>query len=220
MKKNYLSNFKFSIFEKSLFCGFILSVLFSFVGFSGQCDSIKSRILRLHIIANSDLKEDQELKLKVRDRILKDCGEYFDKDTNNIDIARKLIRENIDGINSIARDEILKNGFEYKVNTYLTNTYFGIRNYDKITLPAGKYDALRIVIGEGKGQNWWCVMFPPLCLPAAEKTQEEQVDEVLTPRQVDIVEGGEKYKIRFKIIEIFETFRDWLFSVLFGKESF
>ena len=191
--------------SKALISGFILSVLFSFLNFACRCESISDKVLRLHIMANSNSCKDQDLKLKVRDRILKDFGEEF-SETEDLVSAEKITKENLDLVKNLAQDEIFKNGYNYPVEAHLVRMKFDTRSYENITLPAGYYDALRITIGEGKGKNWWCVMFPPMCLPAAEEAQE--LDDVLNPSQMEIVEGG--YEIKFKSVEIYEQLKQWI----------
>ena len=196
-----------NIWGKSLICGFIISVLCSLVNFSGKCEDISDKILRLHIIANSDSFEDQNLKLKVRDRILKDFGVEI-ANVHNMNDAEILARENLEKIKLSAQDEISRNGFDYKVNVELINMHFNTRVYTDVTLPAGNYDALRVTIGEAKGKNWWCVMFPPMCIPAAEEKRE--ISEVLNESESKIVTNSGDYKIEFKIVEVFSQARDFL----------
>lgn len=196
-----------NIWSKSLICGFIISILCSFVNFSGKCEGISDKVLRLHIIANSDSFEDQSLKLKVRDRILKDFGVEASK-VNNMDDAEILVQENLERIKFSAQDEILRNGFNYDVNVELINMHFNTRVYTDVTLPAGNYDALRVTIGEAKGKNWWCVMFPPMCLPAAERKRE--ISEVLDESESKIVTNFGDYQIEFKIVEIFSQVKDFV----------
>ncbi|MBQ2671766.1 MAG: stage II sporulation protein R [Clostridia bacterium] len=198
---------------KALICGFIFSVLFSFTGFFNRCDCISSKIFRLHIIANSNSKEDQDLKLKVRDRVLKDFGEYFGG-LDDLTVAKKLTRENIEKIKKSAKDEIILNGYDYDVDVCVTSMYFNNRKYGDFTIPAGKYDALRITIGQAKGKNWWCVMFPPMCLPAA--SAKDELEEVLNPYEMDLVEGERKYKIKFKAVELAVELKE-LFDGVFEK---
>ena len=201
---------------KALICGFIFSVLFSFTGFFNKCDCISSKIFRLHIIANSNSKEDQDLKLKVRDRILKDFGEYFNN-LNDLTAAKELTRENIEKIKKSAKDEIILNGYDYDVDACVMSMYFNNRKYGDFTIPAGKYDALRITIGKAEGKNWWCVMFPPMCLPAA--SAKDELEEVLDPTEMDLVEGEGKYKIKFKIVELVVASKEYFddtFKMFFG----
>ncbi len=184
---------------KALFLGFLFSVTCSILGLSSDCESISEKILRLHIIANSDSKEDQELKLKIRDKILSEYGEQLSI-KNNIEEAQREIVRNIDKIKLTAQNEVCKNGFDYKINTEVINMYFGPRQYSNITLPSGFYDALRITIGEGKGKNWWCVMFPPICLAATEEKSDLQ--DILTPSEMDLVTNNQEYSFKLKMVDI------------------
>lgn len=198
------------IIEKSLLMGIILSMVFSMMSFSGYCQNIENKVLRLHILANSDSAEDQDLKLKVRDRILEYSGDIFSNAKTRID-AENITESKLNEINKIALDEIHNNGYNYDVKVELTNMYFNTRHYNEVTLPAGNYDALRILIGNGEGRNWWCVMFPAMCLPAAEDKKE--LCEILTDPEMDIVEGDQKYEIEFKCIEAFGYIRDYLETI-------
>ena len=203
-----------NIFRKSLVCGFVISVLCSFINFSGKCDSISSKIFRLHIIANSDSFEDQSLKLRVRDRILKDFGFEMSK-SENLYEAEILAEENLENIKISAEDELLKSGCKYPVNVEVVNMHFNTRIYENITLPAGNYDALRITIGNAKGKNWWCVMFPPMCLPVAQTEEEmsgneNEISEVLDNSEFQIITNFGNYQIEFKLIELFSELNDFL----------
>lgn len=191
--------------EKSIILAMILTVLFSFCGFAEQCENISDRVLRLHVLANSDSKEDQDLKLKVRDRILEESKDLLSGVTGKEE-AKEKVEQALPAIQKIAEDEIQKQGYNYSVQVELTNMYFTTREYDTITLPAGEYDALRISIGKAEGHNWWCVIFPQMCLPAAEEKQE--LSDVLNAKQMEIVEG--KYELKFKTLEIYEQVREWL----------
>ncbi len=197
---------KFSTKEKAVICGFLFAILLSMTGFGSKCDSISSKIFRLHIIANSDSAGDQELKLKVRDKILKEYSTCFDSVQNLID-AKRITGGNLEDIVKTAKAEIVNNGYDYNVDAEVKNMYFNTRQYSEVTLPAGNYEALRVTIGEGAGKNWWCVMFPPMCLPAAQERQE--MEDILTLDELEVVECDAKYEIRFKIIEIFIEIQQW-----------
>lgn len=119
-------------------------------------------VIRFHVLANSDSKADQELKLKVRDRVICELEPLFDKN-GDIPAAREVIINNIEKIKNVATDEIKKQGFDYSVNVSLGNSKFPTKEYGDIVLPAGNYEALKIEIGRAEGKNWWCVLFPPLC---------------------------------------------------------
>lgn len=193
--------------EKAVILGFIFTVLISITGFKANCANIEKKVLRLHVLANSDAHEAQELKLKVRDRIISYSGDIFADVSDKIE-AERLTKKNLFEIKRIAQDEVYKNGYDYPVNVELTNTHFNTRVYNDVTLPAGNYDALRVIIGDGKGKNWWCVMFPPMCLPAAEEKCE--LSEVLDDSELEIVSDGEKYELKFKIVELFEELKDFV----------
>ena len=195
---------KITKIELSVFIALLISVTLGTVSFSAKCDSIRDKMLRMHVIANSDENFDQELKLKVRDAVLEKGKEIFDGSVTKIDAVEK-ITPNIDALTEAAKQVIRENGYDYDVKINVGEEYFNTRIYDDcVTLPAGYYTAVTVKIGEGKGHNWWCVMFPPMCLPAA--VAETELSDVLEKDEVEIVEGGEKYKLKFKIVEIYENF--------------
>ncbi len=170
--------------------------------FSKQCDNIRDKMLRMHVIANSDSKEDQELKLKVRDAVLEEGKELFDGSVTSKE-AEKILTPHIKELEEVSLETIKNEGFDYKVKITVGEEYFKTRTYDNsVTLPAGYYTAVKVVIGEGQGQNWWCVMFPPMCLPAANA--ECELSDVLNTDETDIVTNSEKYKFKFKIVEFLE----------------
>lgn len=194
-------------FKKSFCLALILTVLLSFTGFTAGCEDIPKHVLRLHVLANSDSQADQALKLKVRDRILTESAGMLDG-VESRDGAEKAVAEKVPQLLRAAEDEVKKQGYDYPVRLELTKMYFTTRQYGNVTLPAGNYDALRVTIGTGNGHNWWCVLFPPLCLPAAEDPQE--LKDVLNQSEMQIVEGNGGYEIKFKSVEVYEQFRDWL----------
>lgn len=193
--------------EKSICLALILTILFSFTGLAAGCEDIPNHVLRLHVLANSDSTQDQALKLKVRDRILAESAGMLNG-IKNRDEAEKTVSEKIPQIQKAAENEIQKQGYRYPVRVEITNMYFNTRQYGNATLPAGKYDALRVTIGSGKGHNWWCVLFPALCLPAAEAPS--QLEDVLNKNEMQIVKGESGYVVKFKSVELYEEFRDWL----------
>lgn len=175
-----------------------------------------SKIIRFHVIANSDSKSDQALKLRVRDKILGYIAPKL-KNSKNIEESRKILRENNGEMLKIASSEIRKEGYDYKVNSTLSKVNFPIKTYGNITLPQGKYEAYRIIIGSGQGQNWWCVMFPPLCFVDITKGQvsyektENEMKKVLTPEEYKMVDNASlglnkrNIKFKFKILEILKS---------------
>ena len=192
---------------KALIFGFTVSVLCSFLNFSGKCESISGKILRLHIVANSNSYEDQSLKLKVRDEIINKFGQDL-KLSGNIAEAEEDVKSKIEDIKSLAIETVHKNGYDYNVDAKITKMFFNARQYNDVTLPAGFYKAVRITIGEAKGKNWWCVMFPPMCLPAAKESEE--LSEVLSDSELQIVENEPKYLIKFKVYELFLKLKNFI----------
>lgn len=188
--------------EISLLIALIICGVLNINAFSQQCDSIREKMLRMHVIANSNTQEDQELKLKVRDAVLTAGKEVFDGSITSTE-AKSKIEPHIEYLENVALKTIKSEGFDYNVQITVENEYFNTRTYDnQITLPAGNYNAIKVIIGEGKGQNWWCVMFPPMCLPTS--VAECEISDVLTEDETEIVTETEKYKFRFKVLEIIE----------------
>lgn len=203
--KRILKGFDRAAFIKSVACALVLLCTLSICGFDAKCNVIRNNVLRLHILANSDSNEDQALKLKVRDAVLLVSEEVF-KGCRSEQEAVSAAKENINLFLKAAQDEIKNNGYAYSVLVEVKDTWFETRDYDSFSLPAGTYEALRIVIGNGEGKNWWCVMFPSLCLPTTS-VESEDFKETLGDDEGDIVAQPQKYKARFKIVEIFERAR-------------
>lgn len=194
---------KFKLFEISLFAGLLIAIIFSITGFASTCEEIRGDVLRLHVIANSDSDEDQQLKLKVRDAVLKAGKNIFNGSVTKENAEEKIENEK-EILIKAAKKVIKENGVDYDVEITVTDEYFNTRTYENVTLPAGKYKAVRVLIGESAGKNWWCVMFPPLCIPAAETN----IDLYFSDKEVKLVETNPKYEVRFKIIEIYESIKN------------
>ena len=170
--------------------------------FVNSCEELSEDVLRVHILANSDSAADQSLKLGVRDRVLRECSDYF-SGCNDKAEALNITRTHLSEIEQIASSEIKRRGFDYPVTAQVGEMYFNTRYYDDFTMPAGQYDALRLTIGNGEGQNWWCVMYPSLCVGAASETEmEDRLDD----GEYEVV-TADKYDFRFKLVEYWEGFR-------------
>lgn len=167
-------------------------------------------VIRLHIRANSNSKEDQELKLKVRDAILKEAKNVFG-DITDIQKAREYAKESTRIINEIAKNEIVKNGYNYNVRTSFGKADFPTKTYGDMTLPAGTYEAMTVEIGSGEGNNWWCVMFPPLCF--VEETVavvDDKTEKILIQnmgKDTYSMLKDNKIQIKFKIYEAFKQMK-------------
>lgn len=178
-------------------------LLSGFRGFAADCESVQSEVLRLHIPANSDSEYDQSIKLKLRDMVLDEYGAQLACESDiqqAIAQTEALLPEIEESCNAFLSAE----GAPYGAKAELCNMHFNTRVYDNVTLPAGEYTALRITLGSGEGQNWWCVMFPPLCIPvASEEKQTELLPDVLVSDK-----RAETVEVRFALFEFFE----WLVS--------
>lgn len=166
--------------------------------------------IRLHILANSDTKEDQALKLEVRDRLLIEYGQILSK-SGSFNLASKTVERLLPEIRSRAEEWIKELGYSYSVKASLSTEWYDTRDYGDFSLPKGYYTSLRIIIGEGEGQNWWCVMYPPLCIDIA--TESAPADDGLidySKEEIKLISSG-KYNIKFKILEEL--------SALFAKNS-
>lgn len=174
--------------------------------FAYNCSRVRSDVLRMHVIANSDCSADQQLKLMVRDAVLERGAQLFDG-TVTADEARRKIEPHKAELEAAAREVIERAGYDYPVSVNVVNEYFATRCYGSLTMPAGRYTAVKVVIGEGAGHNWWCVMFPPLCLPAAQD-REGNLDAFFDDGELKVVESSGRYEPRFKIVEIIEKLKE------------
>ncbi len=182
----------------------ICSALLFLLPLSGE-EAVYSQTLRLHILANSNSEEDQSLKLEVRDRVLSEVSELT-ADCLNANQARQAVALSSGYLEDVAREVIKNAGYDYTAKLIIGDEYYPKRSYNDITLPAGTYCSVRIAIGEAQGQNWWCILFPPLCTEAAEKQEEELVEAGFTPNQIKILTESEspRYVLKFRFLELLE----------------
>lgn len=205
-----------------LFLALIISIIYMLSFHSNSQEAyvdIKDEIIRLHVKANSDREEDQALKLKVRDKIL---GEVIPllENSKSIEETRTIVKENLDNIKSIAEKVIKEEGKDYPVEVYFGMENFPTRKYGEIVLPAGEYEALLVTIGEGKGKNWWCVMFPPLCFVEMDHgvaaNTEEDLGIVAANADGDIniysVSNHPPLILKSKIVELLERTKVYIAS--------
>lgn len=183
-------------------CILAFAMVVSFLPVNGE-EEIYDNMIRLHVIANSDSEEDQELKLKVRDAVL---GELSDKlEGDNKAGALRRIEDMLPQIENAAKSVIDGEGEVYEVKAELGEEIYPVRYYENYVLPEGKYTSLRVVIGEGEGKNWWCVLFPPMCTAVGVKENEENfIAAGFTSEQYKLIkkDSSQKYKVRFAILEI------------------
>ncbi len=185
----------------------ILAFLLSYISpFIETSENISEEVFRLHILANSDSAEDQALKLKVRDDILM-TGEKLFASSESLSETIRICKKNIDLFQKTAENSLRENGSDYSVKVYVDKEYFNTREYEEITLPGGIYNALKIEIGKGEGHNWWCVMFPAICLPSVT---DDEINKYLSEDEQKLINSDSEYEIRFKIVEIYEKFKSKL----------
>lgn len=195
--------------EAALLAGMAISVFCAgFCGFAEDYRDVTETVFRLHILANSDSEYDQSLKLKVRDAVLEETA-YLFEDVSSAEEAAEAARAHLDEIGDSARRVLAENGSDYKVNCEVADTEFDRRTYGNISMPAGKYSSLRITIGDAEGKNWWCVMYPPLCLPAAESADRVLEDSgVFSQEEIEMLENPGQYECKFYFLELLKKLRD------------
>ena len=191
--------------DRVLIFGLLLAVILSMAaGFDNECETVRENVLRLHILANSDSEEDQALKLRVRDAILRETAESFARSGSREETGR-LARALLPKIEETARATLEAAGCTDAVRVALVNMYFETREYDGTILPAGYYDAVRIELGAAEGHNWWCVLFPQLCIGTATEGPELE--------RIEKLAEGPEYRLSFALVE-------WLERLLAaGKET-
>ena len=197
----------------------ILVLLFLFVFISALSyveavsKDIANSVFRLHVIANSDSYEDQSLKLKVRDNLLSYMNTLA-KNCSSKEEVIELAKERAQDFKDLAEQTIIENGFDYSVTIQIGTSDFPTKTYGDISFPAGTYDALRVQIGDAKGQNWWCVMFPPLCFVdvssgVVPEESKQEIKESLNEEEYDLISKTDDNEIhfKFKLIEFFQNLR-------------
>ena len=200
---------KYSILVLFLLFLYITVCAFSYV--NAVSTDIANSVFRLHVIANSDSKEDQDLKYIVRDNVLAYMNDLC-KDTKSKEEAIRIANEHLDEFKQVAMDTIKEKGFNYDVTVEIGNFSFPTKTYGDISLPSGYYDALRIKIGNADGKNWWCVMFPPLCFVDVSSgivpdESKEAIKKDLSDEEFSLISNEEDSKIsfKFKLIEFFQN---------------
>ncbi|MCI9553451.1 MAG: stage II sporulation protein R [Acutalibacter sp.] len=199
-----------SIFTKKtalrvLAAGFLLTVLAGWFRVAASSQRLPESVLRLHVVANSDSPQDQALKLKVRDAVLAEADRWC-AGAETLEEANFQVCTHLEAITAAARRRVEAEGSSQRVNAQVTELAFPEKDYQGFTLPAGRYRALRVTLGEGEGQNWWCVVFPALCLPAASGDPLAQ----LPQDQREVAENPEGYRVELKLVEWYEALREWV----------
>ena len=204
MKKSH-----FRYWELALLLALAVTILWGAASL-GQQEELGRKVIRLHVIANSDSPEDQALKLRVRDRVLARAQEILEQSAD-MEQAEQALTAALPELTREARETLAAEGCAQSVQARLEPAEFPTKDYDGFSLPAGKYLALRVIIGQGAGQNWWCVVFPPLCTAAACQWQDAGRVAGLEEDDLSLMaEEDAGYEIRFRSVELWEMLRQWL----------
>ena len=213
MKKflNFIKNPKLKMICILAFLLFIYTTICAISYAKSVSDDLENSVFRLHVIANSDSKEDQNLKYIVRDKLLQYMNSYL-SNTSTKEDAIKIANEHLDEFKQVAINTIKEQGYSYNVNVKVGNFEFPTKTYGDISLPAGFYDALRVEIGEAKGQNWWCVMFPPLCFVdvtsgVVPEESKKELQNNLSEEEFALISDNQSSNIQFKF-KLLEFFTD------------
>ena len=180
-----------------------------FLPVNGESE-IYDNTLRLHVLANSDSEEDQALKLKVRDAVIKEAEKLADG-CMDINDAKIVYGQSLSLFKETAERVIAENGYDYAVDVVLSEEYYPERQYEEFRLPAGNYNSLRVKIGEAVGKNWWCVLFPPLCLSSSVATEDALINAGMDEDNAKTVTcDGTEYKIRFRVLDWWSSTKEKL----------
>lgn len=219
MKKFILS----LLFVSAMFLSGCTSTSFEFYNNNSSVENISEKIIRFHVIANSDSESDQALKEEIKDAIIKHMLPKLEE-SESLEESRSILKENEAQVIDIASQIISSRGYDYNVYIDFSRENFPVKRYGSVVLPQGEYEAYRVIIGEGQGQNWWCVMFPPLCFIDITKGEleqdktEEVMKEYLTHEEYELIaddnalnqetasESKEEIILDFKIIEVLKNF--------------
>ena len=200
----------------SRICLILIFLLFIYIIFCAQrysnavSSELSNSVFRLHVLANSDSEEDQQLKLKVRDALLSYMN-TLSSNCNTKEEAIQIATQHQNEFQTIAENVIVENGYNYPVQIKINNFYFPTKSYGDISLPAGYYDALRVEIGNAKGKNWWCVMFPSLCFidissGIVDSEGKEKLENNLDSESYELISESKtstEFKLKFKLLEVF-----------------
>ncbi len=180
--------------------GFLCCMILLCFSAGREARALSREVLRFHIVADSDSAEDQQLKLKVRDGIAELTDKLF-KDAKSKQEAIEIANENKEQLRACAEQILQQEGCKDSVHIEIKNLYFPTKSYENVTFPAGNYDAIEITLGEGKGKNFWCVMFPALCVGAVSQDNEALLSQVLEQSELEMV--THPYTLKFKMAEWF-----------------
>lgn len=206
MKTRVRRKNKLHVLEIALLVGLAVFLASGTLALQTQ-DQLAEKVVRLHVLANSDSREDQALKLLVRDAVLEEATAILDTAADRREAEARL-RGQLLELERIAAETVAQQGYHYPVTLELADTEFPTKEYDRFTLPAGEYLALRVLIGDAEGQNWWCVVFPPLCTAVSTEVPVAALTTGLDARQVSLItEEHTGYVLKLKSVEFWEQLR-------------
>ncbi len=187
----------------SVFFAFIVTFAVSLARMQSSFDSeLYGNVIRLHILADSDSEQDQQAKIEIKNCVI-DRISLMTSDAINADQAASIIKANVSEINEYVRQASRDLGYDYDIKTCFSEEKYPVRYYDGFAFPAGTYKSLRITLGSGKGKNWWCVLYPSICISPVDEADELLVEAGLSDETVKYICEDEKYKIRFRFLELF-----------------
>lgn len=197
--------------ELALILSFFFTLTYATVA-EGTVTDIADNMVRLHVVANSNTEDDQALKLKVRDKVLAHVSALIKNANSKLEVDN-IIENSLDSINAVAEDEIKANGYNYNTISTFVSEYFPTKYYDNFQLPAGIYKGLKIKIANASGENWWCVVYPSICIGYASDFDEKIEKAGITADEKDFITGDD-YKIKFKTAEIFAGIKNSVSKLL------
>lgn len=198
-------------FWKRILMCLMVAVSFWFGSLIADRQQLQDALIRFHVVANSDSTEDQQIKLQVRDAVIGSLQQELEQ-IRDVNAAKAYLQENLPKIQTIANETLKRAGVSELAVVSLCRERFGTRDYETFTLPAGVYESLRIIIGEGKGHNWWCVAFPALCLPAtSEGFETAAVSSGFSETLSQTLSGGE-HEIRFFLLDALGHLENMFFT--------
>ena len=204
-----MTKFAIKRIELALLLAFAFTALWGAAS-AQQQENLAEKMVRLHVIAQSDSEEDQAVKLLVRDNVLS-FTQGLMKGVSGVDAAEKTIESHLGDIQRIADATLAANGCDYTAKAEVKVTEFPEKTYDSFALPGGKYLALRVLLGEAEGKNWWCVVYPPLCTASAVEWEETAEKAGLSGEEIALMKReNTSYEIRFKVVELWQKLRVYL----------
>ena len=198
--------------RKILFTFLLLSFVFTLGTAISQKNQLQESVIRLHVVADSDSVQDQQIKLQVRDALTSKLESVMER-MPDLETAKTYLQEQLPELERIANDVLVRAGNSCRAVVSLAQEAFSTRAYDTFSLPAGVYESLRVTIGSGEGRNWWCVVFPTLCVSAtADGFEDTAAGAGFSDQLTDTLTGKPQYRVRFFILDCLGRMENWFYS--------